>query len=130
MNIFVYFTLFASYLQIVYYMSMKTSVYKQQIVDLLNEHHTLNIQSLCDYLHKPDFSTVFRNVEQLVNDGILKKIVIDTKCCVYELASHNHGHYICTNCKKIETIDVHDIPISSGSIKDITVSGICTSCTK
>jgi Fe2+ or Zn2+ uptake regulation protein len=107
---------------------MRVSKYKNDIVGLFANSHTLNIQAIFEKLGKPDFSTVFRNVEQLCSEGILKKIVVDLKTVVYELASHAHGHFICTNCKKVSAIDIKIPKIKEGTPSDITLYGSCQKC--
>jgi Fe2+ or Zn2+ uptake regulation protein len=109
---------------------MKVSKYKHAILGLFDNHHTRSIQSIYEELNKPDFSTVYRNIKQLCDEGILKKVYLDAKTTHYELASHCHGHFFCKTCKKVEALQYSNIHTNQGIISDITVIGICTLCKK
>lgn len=109
---------------------MRTNIYKEKIIDLLKKTHLLTISQIHDALSEADYSTVFRNVEQLVLDKQIKKVLIDNKSCAYELVSDSHDHFICNGCGKIEAIHMPHNSIKGHRIEDIIVRGSCNKCFK
>jgi Fe2+ or Zn2+ uptake regulation protein len=79
-----------------------------------------------------DYSTIFRNVEQLLADKQIKKVVVDQKSTFYELTTEGHDHFICTDCGTVESIHVSltDSSLKNKQVSDITVRGVCDSCEK
>jgi Fe2+ or Zn2+ uptake regulation protein len=54
-----------------------------------------------------NFSTVYRNLELLLQEGIVRKVELDREASYYEL-DHNedhHHHLICRGCGFIQTTD-------------------------
>lgn len=50
-----------------------------------------------------DKTTVYREIEFLTKEGILREVQFDERSKRYELASGEHTHHlICTNCKKVD----------------------------
>lgn len=111
---------------------MRTHVYKKQIVDLLKKNHTLSIADIHKAIPKADYSTIYRNVEHLLEQKEIKKIVVNNKSTVYELAhGNNHDHFVCDDCGTVDEIEVSRKNIDINlPITDITVRGICNNCTQ
>ncbi len=58
----------------------------------------------------PDKTTLYRTVESLTKEGMLRKINFGAKEQYFELASGKHHHHIvCSRCKKIEDIPDCDL---------------------
>jgi len=110
---------------------MRTNVYKEKILNLLKKKHLLTIAEIHKAIPDADYSTIFRNVEQLLGDKEIKKVMIDNKSVAYESSKDSHDHFICNDCGEVESIH---LPIrkqlKSRSITDITIRGICNGCTK
>lgn len=78
--------------------------------------------------------TVYRNLNNLVEDGLVKKIIMDDDTLRYDNVLERHYHYVCRNCDEI--IDVYencfvDIDNIQGNIVDdydIIFNGICKKC--
>lgn len=51
-------------------------------------------------------ATVYRNINQLVNMGKIKKISINGDCFHYDSNLNNHCHFVCKSCNQI--IDIFD----------------------
>ncbi len=84
-------------------------------------------------------TTVYRNLDQLVAQGTISRLIYPDGITRYQIISANHGHeLICLGCG--ETIDVNQCPISSltRQIEDdtgfdivshqMTLYGYCQSC--
>lgn len=111
---------------------MRTNVYKQKILAALKNTHLLSIAALCTKIPKADFSTIFRNVEQLCIEGVVRKVIISKETTLYELSDllHHHDHFVCTLCGSVESVHVSpNITLTGGAvISDILVRGTCTNC--
>jgi len=109
---------------------MRTNIYKNQIVKLLEKKHLLTIAEIHKAIPDADYSTVFRNVEQLLKDSTIKRVLVDSKSIAYESAGGSHDHFICNDCGKVESIQIPHNSIEGRKIDDITVRGSCTKCNK
>jgi Fe2+ or Zn2+ uptake regulation protein len=108
---------------------MRTSAYKEKILSVLSKKHLLSVAEI-KKLVGADFSTVFRNLESLVKEGEIKKIVISKDSVMYEKSEgHAHDHFVCDDCGKVESLEIsHNNLKISGSVKDILVRGSCGEC--
>jgi len=116
----------------VYTHIMRVSVYKDKIIDVLGKNHLMSIAQIHESLPEADYSTIFRNVEKLLVEKIIKKVNLD-KEVMYELTEEGHDHFICDDCGKVESIHINQDKInlkSKNRISDITVHGICENCDK
>ena len=78
------------------------------------------------------FSTVYRNLNQLVNQNKIKKISLDSKKYIYDNVKTNHAHFYCIKCGMLEDIDIKNkvkfnINYEIQSI-ELVVKGICNDC--
>lgn len=110
--------------------TMRTNVYKNQIIKLLRKKHLLTISQIHKALPAADYSTVFRNVEQLLADKEIKRVIVDNKSIAYESSHESHDHFICSDCGKIEPIHVSHDSMKGRKVDDITVRGSCEDCIK
>lgn len=109
---------------------MRTNIYKEKIIGLLKKNHLLSITDIHKAIPKADYSTVYRNIEQLLDDKKIKKVLIDNKTSVYELVHENdHDHFVCDDCGDISEIEVSRKKLGiSLPISDITIRGLCNNC--
>lgn len=112
---------------------MKTSIYKQKILNLLEKKHLLSIADIHAQLSDADYSTIYRNIEKLVSEDQIRKIVFDKGNVKYEIAkeSGNHDHFLCTDCGDVEKIHVPASKLSLSSkyvVSDLVVRGLCEDC--
>lgn len=112
---------------------MRTSIYKDKIIKLLKKNHLMSIGDIHKLLPKADYSTVYRNVEQLIDDGDIKKIVFEKDKIMYEVSDKNsqHDHFICTNCGSVDELERSSLEFKSLKkyvVEDVIVRGICQGC--
>jgi len=51
---------------------------------------------------QPNKTTVYRKLEILKKEGLIREVMIDSKTAFYERSDmHHHHHLICLNCKKV-----------------------------
>ncbi len=111
---------------------MRTNVYKEKILDLLKKSHLLSIPAIQEKIPKADFSTIFRNLQNLCTAGVVRKVTISKDSILYEMAepNHRHDHFVCTDCGTIESIHLPKKIISKGTVDDVLVRGTCGDCVK
>lgn len=114
--------------------NMRTNHCKQNIINLLQNKHLLTMSEIQKNISTTDFSTVFRNVEQLLCENKIKRVIIDAKNIAYELMGDHHDHFVCDDCGDIDTIHIDRIAIEKQQrslvikVNDITVRGLCGDC--
>jgi len=109
---------------------MRTNIYKKRILDLLATKHLLTIAHIHKAIPEADYSTVFRNVEQLLEQKLIKRVIIDNKSVAYESAHESHDHFVCNDCGTVEAIHISHDSIKGRKVDDITVRGTCNNCDK
>lgn len=108
------------------------------------EHTSLSAGEIVKKLqNKTDRATVYRNLNFLINNNILKQIHLQGEVPKYELNDLTHHHHlICTNCKLVSSIESESLenilPDIERSAKDsegfiikdhaIEFYGICKNC--
>ena len=83
-----------------------------------------------------NFSTVYRNLEILVQEGFVNKVMVQDKTQVYELnvESEHHHHMICKICGNVQCMDFCPIDsISEGhgfkhTGHRLEIYGFCSEC--
>lgn len=55
---------------------------------------------------KTDLSTVYRELQFLVDQGIVHEVVFKDGVMRYELESVHHHHLVCTGCKTVISVDI------------------------
>jgi Fur family transcriptional regulator, ferric uptake regulator len=114
------------------------------IVELfINGDQPLSVQDILDTLEKLNLrvnkTTIYRELEFLGREKIVKEIDFLEGKKRYELNSKHHHHIICINCKKVEDVDLkmdlHEEEERIGKLKNFKVLshsleffGLCTNC--
>lgn len=109
---------------------MRTNKYKKEIMEVLEKNHLVSISDIHSSLKEADYSTVYRNVTNLLKEGILKQVVISKDNILYEKndTKHSHDHFVCDDCGVIQEINFTKPKSSGFSIRDILVRGLCHLC--
>lgn len=107
--------------------------YKTKILSLLKRSHLLSIAEIHKKVPQADYSTIFRNVNQLVKGGEIKKVVLDKDVVVYELNDEqkSHDHFICKCCGLVEVLKFNRSTLTKGQkfiVSDVLVKGECQKC--
>ena len=64
------------------------------------------ISKISDYDKSIGQATIYRNVNKLVEEGVLKKIPSNDGLVRYDINTSAHGHLTCKNCNKV--FDIFD----------------------
>lgn len=89
----------------------KITPQREAILTVLGEgeHQLLTAQEIFEKVLKnggcTNFSTVYRNLELLLQEGIVRKVELNRDASYYEVNSSedHHHHLICTKCGSIQT---------------------------
>ena len=107
---------------------MRTNIYKKEILKVISNNHLLTISEINKHIPNANYSTIFRNVENLISDGMIKKVLVKNKKVAYEIAKNDHDHFICNKCGTVECINVPYKLIKGRKVEEITIRGICNNC--
>ena len=122
---------------------MKYSRQRESILNSLNEkldHPTAEMVYNCVKKEQPNISlgTVYRNLNQLVEQGVLRRIATPVSGDRFDIRTDTHAHLLCTRCGKV--LDLEDDLISeldrnvmrtTGFLvndRQLLLSGICADC--
>ena len=108
---------------------MRTNTTRDKILQTLTQQHLQSLDDLQTALPEVDFSTIYRNIQQLVADAVVKTVVLDSKVVVYELATHQPDHFVCDDCDRVEVVDVPTTKLGKRVVRDVVVRGQCEDCT-
>lgn len=122
---------------------MNYSKQREIILDTLKEnvvHPTAEFlyEKVREKDSKISLATLYRNLNQLAQNKIIKKIDGLETSSHFDHNTHAHYHFICSKCKRVFDIDADVAPnlITNTESKtgftiqnhDITFSGICADC--
>lgn len=106
---------------------MRTSTYQADIIKYLEQHHLVSLADLATAL-EADFSTLYRNMQSLEKEGVVRRVVIDSKRTLYELTTHQHDHFVCNECDTVEAITQTKVSLPGHEVADVVVRGKCEDC--
>ena len=121
----------------------RNTVQRQIIFDALkklNIHPT--IDEIYTEIHKKHPSigktTVYRNLRQLANNGVIRKVSLPDGIERYDKSTDQHYHFKCKNCGGILDVDIDYLAGINDMVQgkygvqvdehDVVFSGVCTKC--
>lgn len=118
---------------------MRTTKQKSLILSIVNNNHThpsaVEIYDMCrSIIPAISLGTVYRNLNSLVEEGLIKRIKVLDNIDRYDNVEFRHAHFICIKCGKIIDLDskyvFHDKIIDNNEVLDCDVNfkGICQEC--
>lgn len=90
---------------------------------------------------KPNQTTLYRQLETLVQHGVVDTVILDPKVQLFEISHDHHHHFVCEGCSNVQ--DVHSEEVESAFHKfeqelqkkglainkhELTFFGECQSC--
>lgn len=107
---------------------------REKILSVLERNHgALSAAEIHYKLKDMDITTVYRNLELFVKDGVVNKLNLGGDEAQYEYAKEPHHHAVCNDCHRVlhftaptEAIKkLINIPGFEAETIDITVKGNC-----
>jgi Fur family peroxide stress response transcriptional regulator len=90
-----------------------TSLRKMLLEHLLQVKEPISVKVLLKELNKrgvhPNQSTLYRQLETLVNHEIIDAVVINAKVQLFELRKDHHHHFVCGGCDDVQDIHSEEI---------------------
>ncbi len=105
-------------------------------------HYHPSADEIYMYVKEKDNSigiaTVYRNLKKMVEQGVIAELNVEKQGVRYDLLTHEHYHFICDICGKIENFDcatldtineeVENITHGKVKAKNLTFHGVCDEC--
>jgi Fur family ferric uptake transcriptional regulator len=110
---------------------------KKQILSLLEENHLLTAPQIVEMLHsqgsKVNKTSVYRNLESFLSDGLICQQSFGETGFSYELQNEHHDHIRCDVCGKVTEIPCQFSPekqLEGYTIghHHLTLFGVCREC--
>ncbi|MCB9818571.1 transcriptional repressor [Candidatus Nomurabacteria bacterium] len=93
-------------------MNRRHSPKREKVLNVLKDAHcALSAADIHRKIPEIDLTTIYRNLELFVSDGLIKKLDLDKDEAMYEYKEGNHHHAICTDCNKVIHFNVSDLEI-------------------
>jgi Fe2+ or Zn2+ uptake regulation protein len=118
--------------------NLKVTPQRLQILSLIREFGHLDIDELYAKITMGypyiSLATIYKNISTMVENGILNEIKIGGAKTKYELSTNSHAHFICTECKKIEDLDINvnclldSFDKGSAASVNVLIYGTCNAC--
>jgi len=115
-------------------MNRRHSHKRTQILTVLKqEHGALSASEIHHKLPSLDLTTIYRNLDMFVTDGVVKKLLLNGKEALYEYQEKSHHHAVCATCNRVIHFTAPDEKIEKMlNLKnfkvdeiDITIRGTC-----
>jgi Fe2+ or Zn2+ uptake regulation protein len=99
----------------------------------------LTVKSILTFIKtKTDPVTLYRNIESLKQNGIIKEVKFSSKEAYYELIGKHHHHIVCENCGKIAEVKNCKVTLPKNSLVNLGFAklkehsleffGLCNQC--
>lgn len=124
---------------------MKYSLQREMVLKILRQnmvHPTAErvYELLKKEMPNVSLATVYRNLNILAENGIIRKIEGLDDCVRFDASVSPHYHFICTKCNKVYDVPYNIVPNPAANIEretgfivescDISYKGICKECQK
>ena len=127
-------------------MQQRQTIQKQIVVQTLDKLRHVKGHLSIDEIYsviKEDYAsisktTVYRNVRQLAETGVIKQVMLADGLERYDLNVHDHYHFTCTACDTIYDVDIHELLDFSKYLDEnygfiteqvnLSFKGICDAC--
>jgi Fe2+ or Zn2+ uptake regulation protein len=115
-------------------MKQRYSHKRAQILAVLQqENGALSARDIHAELPSLNLTTVYRNLDAFVADGVVKKLLLHDKEALYEYQHEPHHHAVCTECERVihftapderikALLGVEDFTVDE---LEVTVRGVC-----
>ena len=112
---------------------------RQDILKIFQDGSLLTASEISTVLPTLNRATVYRTINRLVKDGVLREVSIHKGVMSYELrdAEDHHQHFICQDCHTVLPIEVDEDKLSRLLPKhihfseiELNLKGQCDDCTQ
>lgn len=119
---------------------LKTTTARLAVLNLLEEKkNPLDVETIVDNLNSQvDQATIYRILDILTEKRVVDRFDFGEGKYRYELQKRHHHHMVCTNCLKVEDIEVNSIKEIEDQIRNkkgflvkshsLEFFGLCKNC--
>ena len=127
-------------------MQQRQTIQKQIVIETLDKlKHVkghLSIDEIYSAINENYSSisktTVYRNVRQLAETGMIKQVTLEDGLERYDLNIHDHHHFTCVQCETIYDVEIHGLQDFSACLEEdygftaekvnLSFTGVCKTC--
>jgi len=123
--------------------NLKITPQRSLLLDIIFKHGHIDIETLVtkitSILPSVSVATVYKNLNTLVENGIVKEVSLPGKKKMYELNINKHIHMVCSECGNIKDVEIDESTLKekftdfiNEEVKDfnITFYYTCKNCQK
>ncbi len=111
-------------------------------IEQSHEHPTAdNIYNMLKAEHKNlSLGTVYRNLNQLVEHGMIRRIALSNSPDCFDRKHHEHQHLVCQNCGQVQDVDLPFLEEMDKTLREkagfallsqeLMIRGYCKDCQK
>jgi len=96
---------------------MKVTPQRLLIVREIQDAGHIDVDSLYGKIREvfPSLSlaTIYKNINALMDEGLLREVKIDGMKNLYELVTKDHIHFVCSKCGEVSDIGIDELEVSS-----------------
>ncbi|HOI82669.1 MAG TPA: Fur family transcriptional regulator [Campylobacterales bacterium] len=122
---------------------LKATGQRAIMLKAIEEHGHIDLDNLRDKMREvsPNISlnTIYLNLEQLSNEGVISKVALNNQKSVYEITKHTHAHLVCKVCGSVEDEHIESGVLSAvkesakgssfePSFVAVNIYGVCKQC--
>ncbi|MCV3314847.1 transcriptional repressor [Pediococcus ethanolidurans] len=124
----------------------KITKQRQTLIEIMSQHENnyvdvtqVDSQMRANY-PKMSHNTVYRNLKEFEQIGLVEQIIKDEHAQVKyqcDVTQQHHHHFICTNCGKVEEVEMCPLDFFERQLPDYEISGhrfelygLCADCAK
>ncbi len=117
---------------------LKSTPQRVAMLGILEEHGHADIEEIYNEIKKEfvsiSLATVYKNINTLLEAGIIQEIKVPHKKSKFEITKHKHSHFICEKCGGVYDVAQPksiDIELPQGfkpKEASLMLSGICPKC--
>ncbi len=118
--------------------SLKTTPQRIAMLDILEKKGHADVEDIFGEIKKEfvsiSLATVYKNINTMMDAGIIQEIKIPHKKSKYEITKHKHSHFVCEKCGELYDIEMPkrleiDLPHGFKPKESmIMIAGICPKC--
>ncbi len=126
------------YVQLLGEKSLKTTPQRIAMLGILDKRGHADVEDIYGEIKREfvsiSLATVYKNINTLLDAGIIQEIKVPQKRSKYEITKHKHSHFVCEKCGEVYDIEAPrkiDVDLPEGfkpKEASLMIIGICKSC--
>ncbi len=89
-------------------MQRRNTKQRKAILELFQKSHVITAKTITEEYPAMDVSTIYRNLQRMTEDGVIRLLHLQKDIASYELADDEHQHFFCGSCEQAIPFDVQN----------------------